>query len=68
VSAPWRRTARILTALAAIGVLLAPSTQAVADDNEPQPSAWPTVDPPEKFGQASEPQPVKWPAPVQYPN
>ena len=67
MSAPWRRTARILAALAAVGVLLAPSTQALADD-EPQPSAWPTVDPPDKSGQASEPEPVKWPAPVQYPN
>lgn len=62
-----RSTARILAALAAVAVLLAPSAQAVADNNEPQPTTWPTVDPPDKFGQASEPQPIKWPAPVEYP-
>ncbi|GAA1110302.1 hypothetical protein GCM10009630_04160 [Kribbella jejuensis] len=62
-----RGMGRVLAALAAVGVLLAPSAQALAEDSEPQPTAWPTVDPPDKFGQASEPQPVKWPAPVQYP-
>ena len=62
-----RRTARILAALAAVGVLLAPSAHALAENSEPQPTPWPTVDPPDKFGQASEPQPVKWPAPMQYP-
>jgi hypothetical protein len=67
MNARWRRTARTLTALTAVGVLLTPSTQALADDSEPQPLAWPTVDPPDKAGQASQPQPVKWPAPVQYP-
>ena len=61
-----RRTARIMTALVAVGVLLAPSTQALADNSEPQPVDWPTVAPPDKEGQAAEPQPVKWPAPVQY--
>ena len=63
----WRRTARILTALAAVGVLLAPSTQALADDSEPEPTAWPTVDAPGTGQQASEPQPVKWPAPEENP-
>lgn len=62
-----RRAARILAALAAVGVLLAPSTHALADNSEPQPTAWPTVDPPDKSGKALEPQPVKWPAPVAYP-
>ncbi|MFF0265951.1 hypothetical protein [Kribbella sp. NPDC004536] len=62
-----RRTARILAALAAVGVLFAPSTHALADDNEPQPTAWPTVDPPNQSGQPSEPQPVQWPAPSPYP-
>ncbi|MFG1907185.1 hypothetical protein [Kribbella sp. NPDC048928] len=63
-----RRTARILTALAAVGVLLAPSTQALADDSEPEPTAWPTVDAAGSTSdQASEPEPVKWPAPVENP-
>lgn len=61
-----RRTARTLAALVAAGILLAPSTHALADNSEPQPTDWPTVDAPDKQGTASEPQVVKWPAPVQY--
>lgn len=63
----WRRTARSLTALAAVGVLLAPSTQALADDSEPEPTSWPTVDAPGTGQEASEPEPVKWPAPEENP-
>ncbi|MFD7153179.1 hypothetical protein ACFV9C_01185 [Kribbella sp. NPDC059898] len=62
-----RRAARLLAALAAVGILLAPSAHALAGDNEPQPTAWPTVDPPDKLGQASEPQPVQWPSPSPLP-
>lgn len=68
MNARRRAAARILTALAAVAVLLTPSTQALADDSEPQPTDWPTVEPLGTSDQGSEPQPVEWPAPVQYPN
>src|SRR5689334_20989672 len=34
---------RVVLTLAAVGVLLLPSAQALADDNEPVPTEWPTV-------------------------
>jgi hypothetical protein len=49
-------------ALMAVGVLLAPSVSAFAEDNNPSPPAWPTVAPPDSSGEAAEPAPVKWPA------
>ena len=62
MSRPTRRTARIATALVAIGMLLAPS-RALADGVEPEPVDWPMVEAPSSGGQTVEPQPVEWPAP-----
>jgi hypothetical protein len=54
---------RAVLMLAAVGVLLMPSAQALADDNEPVPSEWPTVAlPDDNDGEAAQPAPAEWPA------
>jgi hypothetical protein len=54
---------RAVLMLAAVGVLLMPSAQALADDNEPAPTEWPTVAlPDDNDGEAAQPAPVEWPA------
>jgi hypothetical protein len=54
---------RSALALAAVGVLLLPSAQALADDNEPAPTEWPTVAlPDDNDGEAAQPAPAEWPA------
>ncbi|MFI5691396.1 hypothetical protein ACIA58_06115 [Kribbella sp. NPDC051586] len=58
-----RRPVRVLAGLAAVGVLLLPTAQALADDNEPAPVEWPTVAVPgDDDGEAAQPAPVEWPA------
>ncbi|GAA1590769.1 MULTISPECIES: hypothetical protein [Kribbella] len=59
------RTPRLVATLAAAVVLLIPSTQALADNSQPQPLDWPTVPQPDQSGQPLQPQPVDWPAPKQ---
>jgi hypothetical protein len=60
-----KRATRVLSALAAVGVLLVPSARALADNNEPEPTEWPTVVQPQQDGQSSEPEPTDWPTVVQ---
>lgn len=54
---------RSVLTLAAVGVLLLPSAQALADDNEPAPTEWPTVAlPDDNDSEAAQPAPAEWPA------
>jgi hypothetical protein len=59
-----KRATRVLSVLAAVGILLVPA-RALAENNEPAPTEWPTVGQPEQDSQASEPQPSDWPTVVQ---
>ncbi|WP_329004488.1 hypothetical protein OHA18_13950 [Kribbella sp. NBC_00709] len=63
MSAATRRSVRTLGALAVAGLLLMPSAPALADDNEPAPTEWPTVAvPDDSDGEAAQPAPAEWPA------
>ncbi|MFD3404466.1 hypothetical protein ACFWUU_27495 [Kribbella sp. NPDC058693] len=54
---------RSVLTLMAVGVLLLPSAQVFADDNEPAPTEWPTVAlPDDNDGEAAQPAPAEWPA------
>ncbi|MGZ0149942.1 hypothetical protein ACXJJ3_22975 [Kribbella sp. WER1] len=56
-----RRAARFTAAVLAATMVL-PAGRALADNEEPTPTAWPTVTVVEQ-GSAAEPQPVDWPSP-----
>ena len=63
MSAATRWSVRAVVPLAAVGVLLMPSAQALADDNQPVPTEWPTVAlPDDNNSEAAQPAPVEWPA------
>ncbi|HZX08982.1 hypothetical protein [Kribbella sp.] len=59
-----RRMARFTAVVVAAALLLRSAGPALADNDQPSPTDWPTV---ASFQQdsASEPQPVDWPTPQQ---
>ncbi|WP_427887414.1 hypothetical protein ACQHIV_31115 [Kribbella sp. GL6] len=59
MSGAGRRTAQFTSALVVVTLLL-PAGRALADDNEPSPTTWPTVTVVDQ-GSAAEPAPTEWP-------
>lgn len=60
MSGSGRRAARFTSIL--VAAMLLPAGRAIADDNEPSPTSWPTVAVVDA-GSAAEPQPTEWPTP-----
>ncbi|GAA3080333.1 hypothetical protein JOF29_004831 [Kribbella aluminosa] len=59
-----RRAARFTSVVVAALLLLPPTGRALADNDQPSPTDWPTVAVIDR-GSGSEPQPVDWPTPKQ---